>query len=35
MAAGELRLPRQVSIAFRLIQDWFDAGHVGPLERHL
>jgi NAD+ diphosphatase len=35
VAAGTLRLPRRVSIAYRLVEDWFDAGTLGPLARHL
>ncbi len=30
--ALDLRLARRVSIAYRLIQDWSGAGHLGPLE---
>ena len=32
---GSLHLPRRVSISFRLIEDWFDAGSVGPLAGYL
>jgi hypothetical protein len=28
---GTLRLPSPVSVSFRLIEDWFDAGSLGPL----
>ncbi len=31
MAAGEVRLPRSISIAYRLIEDWFDRGNHGVL----
>ncbi|MDX1433001.1 MAG: NAD(+) diphosphatase [Gammaproteobacteria bacterium] len=31
LAAGSLRLPRRVSIAYRLIEDWFDAASPAPL----
>jgi NAD+ diphosphatase len=32
LEAGVLRLPTRVSISYRLIEDWFDAGEVGPLQ---
>jgi NAD+ diphosphatase len=35
MAAGHLRVARRVSIAYRLLEDWFDAGDLGPLAGHL
>jgi NAD+ diphosphatase len=31
LANGTLRVPRRVSIAYRLLEDWFDAGDCGPL----
>jgi NAD+ diphosphatase len=36
-ALGErrLRVARRVSIAYRLLEDWFDAGELGPLAGHL
>ena len=30
-----LRVPRRVSIAYRLLEDWFDAGELGALAGHL
>ena len=30
-----LRVARRVSIAYRLLEDWFDAGDLGPLAGHL
>ncbi len=30
-----LRVPRRVSIAYRLLEDWFDAGELGPLAGYL
>ena len=30
-----LRVSRRVSIAYRLLEDWFDAGDVGPLAGYL
>ncbi len=30
-----LRVARRVSIAYRLLEDWFDAGELGPLARYL
>ncbi len=30
--SGALRLPRRVSIAYRLVEDWFDAGDAGSLQ---
>ena len=35
LAGGRLRVPRRVSIAYRLLEDWFDAGHLGPLAGYL
>jgi NAD+ diphosphatase len=35
MAAGHLRVARRVSIAYRLLEDWFDAGDLGPQAGHL
>ncbi len=35
LQAGTLRLPSPVSVAYRLIQGWFDAGDVGQLKDHL
>lgn len=32
---GSLQLPSRISIALRLIEDWFDAGHPGRLRRLL
>jgi NAD+ diphosphatase len=32
---GRLRVARRVSIAYRLLEDWFDAGRLGPLAGHL
>jgi NAD+ diphosphatase len=36
-ALGErrLRVARRVSIAYRLLEDWFDAGDLGPLAGYL
>ncbi len=31
LADGSLRVPRRVSIAYRLVEDWFDAGDQGRL----
>lgn len=31
LANGSLRLPTPISIAFRLIEDWFDEGRAGRL----
>ncbi|MBN1979858.1 MAG: NAD(+) diphosphatase [Anaerolineae bacterium] len=31
LAQGTLRLPLKLSISFHLIEDWFDAGDLGPL----
>jgi len=31
LADRTLRIPRQVSIAYRLIESWFDEGRLGPL----
>jgi NADH pyrophosphatase NudC (nudix superfamily) len=31
IAAGEIALPNPVSISFRLIEDWYDAGSDIPL----
>jgi NAD+ diphosphatase len=31
LAQGTLRLPLKLSISFHLIEDWFDAGGLGPL----
>ncbi len=30
-----LRVSRRVSIAYRLLEDWFDAGELGPLADYL
>lgn len=35
LKAGRLRVPRRVSIAYRLVEDWFDAGDHGRLADHL
>jgi len=35
LANGSLRVPRRVSIAYRLAEDWFDAGDRGRLADHL
>ncbi len=35
LADGSLRVPRRVSIAYRLVEDWFDAGDRGRLADHL
>ncbi len=35
LQAGTLRVARRVSIAYRLLEDWFDAGELGPLARLL
>lgn len=35
LADGSLRVPRRVSIAYRLLEDWFDAGDHGRLADHL
>ncbi len=35
LANGSLRVPRRVSIAYRLVEDWFDAGDRGRLADHL
>ena len=35
LSAGRLRVPRRVSIAYRLLEDWFDAGDLGPLAGYL
>lgn len=32
---ASLRVPRRVSIAYRLLEDWFDAGELGPLAGYL
>lgn len=32
---GSLRVPRRISIAYRLLEDWFDAGECGPLQAQL
>jgi hypothetical protein len=32
---GSLRLPNPASIAYRLIEGWFDAGHLGALDEAL
>ncbi len=32
---GRLRVSRRVSIAYRLLEDWFDAGELGPLAGYL
>lgn len=32
LVAGILRLPTRVSISYRLIEDWFNAGNLGPLK---
>ena len=31
LASGDIRLPRNISIAYRLIEDWFDRGDQGAL----
>jgi len=31
LRAGALRVPRRVSIAYRLLEDWYNAGHQGSL----
>jgi NAD+ diphosphatase len=31
LQSGAIKLPTPVAISFRLIEDWFDAGHVGRL----
>ena len=35
LRSGELDLPRDVSIAFRLVEDWFDAGQQGRLSDYV
>lgn len=35
LSDGSLRVPRRVSIAYRLVEDWFDAGDRGRLADHL
>jgi len=35
LANGTLRVPRRVSIAYRLVEDWFDGGDLGRLLDHL
>ena len=35
MAEGRLRVARRVSIAYRLLEDWFDTGERGPLAGYL
>ncbi len=35
LANGSLRVPRRVSIAYRLLEDWFDTGSQGRLADHL
>lgn len=35
LADGTLRVPRRISIAHRLVEDWFDDGDLGPLAAHL
>ena len=35
LRCGELDLPRDVSIAFRLVEDWFDAGQQGRLSDYV
>lgn len=35
LADASLRVPRRVSIAYRLVEDWFDAGDRGRLADHL
>ena len=35
LKAGTLRLPSPVSVAYRLIESWFDAGDLGQLRDHL
>ena len=32
---GSLRLPPRISIAYRLIEDWFNAGNLGRLEKSM
>jgi NAD+ diphosphatase len=32
LLSGAIRLPNPVSIAFRLIEDWFDSGNTGHLK---
>jgi NAD+ diphosphatase len=31
LSSRRLRVARRVSIAYRLLEDWFDAGDLGPL----
>lgn len=35
LADGTLRVPRRISIAHRLMEDWFDDGDLGPLSSYL
>lgn len=35
LADGSLRVPRRISIAYRLLEDWFDDGALGPLSAYL
>ena len=35
LKSGVLRLPSPMSISFRLIEDWFDAGSCGPLRSRI
>lgn len=35
MDEGRLRVARRVSIAYRLLEDWFDAGELGRLAEHV
>lgn len=35
LADGILRVPRRISIAHRLVEDWFDDGNLGPLAAYL
>ena len=35
LGSRQLRVARRVSIAYRLLEDWFDAGNLGPLRGYL
>lgn len=35
LRSGRLRVARRISIAYRLLEDWFDAGHLGRLADYL
>ncbi|MDH3688200.1 MAG: NAD(+) diphosphatase [Gammaproteobacteria bacterium] len=35
VTAGALKLPNHISIAYRLVEDWFNKGSLGPLEQFI